>query len=280
MTIYEKLALSAWGGPGSTRNHYIEKINEHDGITYGIDIITVDEHRRSLQWTPEDLTSKFNKISSKIEQIKTFLKDKLGSEMEFSVEQLTISGEQYNDEHRDSPIYKNVKEGSVSGGISLFAEKGPYNLPIPILSTIITGLDYVPCVECGFYLKTGGGMNLVGAMEVEKLFTDEEYQYSETNYYIKFTPYGRFGGSFAIKKDEYCEPIPLDFLIEAEAYSEVVGEIKYNILEDYWETEAYIAPCVLTGQILIDGSGGLDWIYYYNPSVALELFDRIEFELD
>jgi len=112
----------------------------------------------------------------------------------------------------------------------------------------------------------------------ETPYEEALYKYSQES--GKFSPYGRFGGSFAIKKDDYCEPLPIDFNIEAEAYSEVVGEIKYNIFDNDWETAAYIAPCVLSGVIMINGSGPLESVCYYNASVSYELFDRIEFELD
>ncbi|TVZ09754.1 hypothetical protein JM80_2285 [Cellulophaga sp. RHA_52] len=230
-------------------------------VEKGIDIVWFDGREKSWSFMPpfisQLITKSFNDIEDNLE-----LADKILpiGDIDFEIDDIKINGSQVNEEDINSRLYYLLEKENVSGGISVTSPD--ITIPIPVLEP----LNRSGILKIGPYINFGFSISAEGGVERKKYIESTTYSKDESYFELKATGCinAGIGVELLVAKNL------LDFNVDFKASACIAGSGNYNFESKNLIAEFYIPPVVLSGEIVIQTKGTLEFeLVNWNESISI-----------
>ncbi|SZD73104.1 TANFOR domain [Candidatus Ornithobacterium hominis] len=221
-----------------------------------------DENRRSWSFVPPAMAAVIKMASEKVDKgFKEMDKyAKISKYVRVQINPIKIMGEKYNEEDKNSRLFKQVEEGSASGGIKITSRDALITHPL------LQGLSRSGIADIGFYANISASVDLKGGVR--------RYKFIESDSYINNQPFLSLGPSGCLEAGLKAELLIakdlVDFEVRGYTQSCLAGNVRYNFNSKVLKGEIYIPPITLNGRILIRSKGQLNFeLVDFNSNISI-----------
>jgi len=230
-----------------------------------IDIIWFDESVEDFSFLPDGLEDEINNSLEEIVDNIDFVKKIIpSSDIKIELAPITVEGTKYNEEDRNSRLYKQVEKGYVQGGFQAVLGKTRFTHPT------LKVLSRLKVVDIGLYTEMLLSFSVRGGVERFKYI--ENTKYENNNPFVSIGASGCLIAGAEAKLLVAKEKLEFNVDFNAEACVEGRGEYKFNSKE--LKSEFFIPPVVITGTIKIASKGILEF-KLIDWTDNIELSDKI-----
>ncbi|URC11005.1 fibronectin type III domain-containing protein [Flavobacterium sp. B183] len=231
-----------------------------------VNIKFVDKNAVAWSFVPpavsQVLTKSFNEIDDRLQLLDRYVK--IGRYIKMKVDPIKITGSKYNENDKESRLYKKMEVGSISGGIS--AETKEVLITHPVLDR----LSRAGIVDIGLFFKAAFAVEVEGG--VERYILVEQKKYQKNNPFLKVGPKGSL--TFGVKAELKVARDQVKFEAKGAVEVAIKGDGTYNFSTNTLVVEGYIPPAILFANVQIGTKGFIEFeLVDFQKSV--ELTDKI-----
>ncbi len=229
-----------------------------------IEIVWFDSNKTSFSIIPPAINHVLNESFEKMETSLEVINNLIPGETEISIDDISISGEQKNEEDPNSRLYYLLQTESLGGGITVEWPK----IPIPIGALDI--INRTGIIRIGPYIQASFGISATGEIARKKYV--ESNTFIEDEMSIKLTASGCLYAGAGIEL-LVAEDL-VNFEVDFGAKACVQGEASYNFTTKVLKGEFSIPPVILQGKINIKTKSTLEF-ELINWTQSITITDQI-----
>ncbi len=208
----------------------------------------VKEDRKAVSAMPpgvsEVLTKRIEDLGDKLR----FVDRKINLGLKFKIDPIKISGESYNREKRKSPLYEEVMEWAITGGIKAEGEA-------TITHPIFKQLERANILRLGIFGSADLTFGVKGAILQTKAINQKEYKNQES--YADIFGTGCF--SFGVVTQLLVAKDVIDCEVKGYAKACLQGKIEYNFTRNENAGKLLIPPVVLGLNAKVKSKGWVEF---------------------
>jgi hypothetical protein len=231
-----------------------------------INVKFVDKNASAWSFVPpavsQVLTKSFEEVDNKLKLLDKYVK--ISNHIKMKVDPIKINGSKYNENDKNSRLYKKMEVGSISGGLS--AESKEKLITHPILQT----LSRAGIVDVGLYYKGAFSIEVEGG--VERYILVEQKNYNNNNPFLKIGPKGSF--TFGLKAELKAARDQVKFDVRGAVEVGFKGDATFNFSNKKLVGEIYVPPAILFATVQIATKGYIEF-ELVDFQKSIELTDKV-----
>ncbi|MFK8298137.1 hypothetical protein ACI76O_08720 [Capnocytophaga cynodegmi] len=220
-------------------------------ITKKVMVKTIYENRTTFSAMPPGVSEVLTKRIEQIGDQLRFVDRKIKLGMKFKIDPIKISGETYNQEMKNSPLYEQVREWSITGGMTAQANA-------TVTHPIFNGLERANILRFGVFASMGLTFGVKGTIMQTKPINKKEFK-METSYADIF---GTGCLDFGIVAQLLVAKETIDCEVKGYAKGCVQGRIRYDLKDNKVnskESSFFIPPVVLGFKAKVKSKGWVEF---------------------
>ncbi|MDO4230408.1 MAG: hypothetical protein Q4C98_11390, partial [Capnocytophaga sp.] len=220
-------------------------------VTKKIMVKTIYENRTTISAMPPGVSEVLTKRIKQIGDQLRFVDRKINLGMKFKIDPIKISGETYNQEMKNSPLYEEVREWSITGGMTAQANT-------TITHPVFNALERANILRFGIFASMGLTFGVKGTIMQTKPINNKEFK-METSYADIF---GIGCLDFGIVAQLLVAKETIDCEVKGYAKGCLQGRIRYDLKDNKVnskESSFFIPPVVLGFKVKVKSKGWVEF---------------------